>query len=570
MELSNKPLLTTSVHVQCQELAEVMVAAGVRHVVLSPGSRNAPLIIALAREPRLHKWVIIDERSAAFTAIGIAQRLQQPVMIACTSGSALLDYAPAVAEAYYRHIPLIVVSADRPAEWIDQNDSQTIRQNRALAPVVKQSYDLPASCNDGDQHWYANRLLNDAAITATTVPMGPVHINVPLADPLCQTVPLRPMARLISRPAVNSEISHNDIRHLASAVASAQQVMVVAGFYHPSPSLNAALKALASRPNVAVLTETIANLCDDRFISAIDRTLGAMPSDEAPQYAPQLLITIGGALVSKVVKKFLRRYPAAQEWRVGIDQCTIDTMQHLTTRIDATPEQFFDQLLDAMRQLPAANSAYAARWHQLADTASKWHNNFIATIPWCDLKAFSIILPSIPDSYTLHLSNGTSIRYAQLFGTSRSIPCFCNRGTSGIDGSTSTALGSSLVAPDTETALLITGDMSFGYDLAGISSQYNSRKFKIIVMCNGGGNIFRFLNGTSELPELEQYFEVAQPSCRLQAIAAAFEFDYFEAGDADQLTATLSQFYACPRQAILAVHTPAQENATVLRRYFRM
>ena len=565
---------STSAHIQCRELVEIMIASGVRNAVISPGSRNAPLIIALAREPRISKWVITDERSAAFVAVGMAQRLLQPVMIVCTSGSALLNYAPAVSEAYYRQIPLIVVSADRPREWIDQNDSQTIRQDSALAAIVKRSYDLPSRCGEGDcndSRWYANRLLNDAAITATTMPMGPVHINVPLSDPLCSTMPLPAnAARIISHLRIHPEIDDCDMKRLANAVATTERVMIVAGFHHPSSALNSALGQLARRSNVAILTETISNLHNELFISAIDRTLGAMPGNDAQSYTPQLLITMGGALVSKVVKKFLRRYPATEEWRVGTEHCTIDTMQHLTMRIDSQPEQFFSKLLDYMpASTDAPQQGYAHTWHTLADEARQWHARYVEAAPWCDLKAFSMILPSIPGNYSLHLSNGTCIRYAQLFGSTRALPCYCNRGTSGIDGSTSTALGSSLIAPDGEVALLITGDMSFGYDLAGITSQYNSNKFKIIVMCNGGGNIFRFLNGTSQLPELERYFEVSRPF-KVRAIADAFDLSYFEAHDASSLASALTHFYDCPRQAILAVYTPAQENAAILRRYFRM
>lgn len=571
---SNSNDNTTSAHLQCRELAHVMVAAGVRHAVLSPGSRNAPLIIALAREPRIAKWVVTDERSAAFVAVGMAQRLQQPVMIACTSGSALLDYAPAIAEAYYRQLPIIVVSADRPREWIDQNDSQTIRQCGALAAVVKHSYDLPTMPDNDDSRWYANRLLNDAAITATTYPMGPVHINMPFGDPLCHTVAMpQTMPRIIARPAISHTLPAQEAQRLADTIATSRRVLVVAGFHHQSDSLNRALSHLAKHDNVAILTETISNLHDDNFIQAIDRTLASMPTGDAAHYAPQLLITMGGALVSKVAKKFLRRYPAEQEWRIGIDHSTIDTMQHLTMRIDTPPETFFTQidgLLPAHDSTPQQNgNSYAQLWRNLAESALQRHQRYVAAAPWCDLKAFSMIIPSIPSNYTLHLSNGTSIRYAQLFGSEIKHLCYCNRGTSGIDGSTSTALGTSIVAPDGETSLLITGDMSFGYDLAGIASQYNSARFKVIVMCNGGGNIFRFLNGTSALPELEQYFEASRP-VRFHAIAEAFGLSYYEAHSAATLAATLPQFYSCQRQALLAIYTPAQENATILRRYFGM
>ena len=260
-----------------------------------------------------------------------------------------------------------------------------------------------------------------------------------------------------------------------------------------------------------------------------------------------------------------------QQWCVGNVRCIIDTVKHLTMRIDSSPEQFFNDILLAMPECTQSGqcAGYASLWQKLAGDAAAWHAQYVNDAPWCDLKAFSLIMHNLPANCTLHLSNGTCIRYAQLFGTQCHIPCYCNRGTSGIDGSTSTALGTSLVAPGDETTLLITGDMSFGYDLAGIASQYVSRRFKIIVMCNGGGNIFRFLNGTSELPELEEYFEVSRTT-RIQALASAFGFDYFEATDAETLSATIGRFYESTQQAILAIHTPARENAAILRRYFRM
>ncbi len=558
-----------SIYKQCQYLTDILIANNVKYAVLSPGSRNAPLIINFAREPRIKSWIIVDERSAAFAAIGIAQYTDSPVALICTSGSAVLNYAPAISEAYYRNIPIIVISADRPEEWIDQNDSQTIRQHGILSNIVKQSYSLPTRCDDATSSWYADRLINDAIISATSSPKGPVHINMPFRDSLCVTTTKKNInTRIIEHPDIKRNLDENFMRSLADEIATAEKVMIVAGFGPQSTKLNTALSNLASHKNIVVLTETISNLHDKQFINTVDRILSCMHREDAQEYVPQLLITFGGSFVSKVLKKFLRKYPSMQEWRIGIEYNTIDTLQHLTRRIDIEPAQFFSSLDLSMGRNCDTTFSYSEKWHDLATQAISWHNKFTDSIPWCDLKAFSIFMPMIPDKYILHLSNGTSIRYAQLFGTRHGMKCFGNRGVSGIDGSTSTALGTSLVATDF-TSLLVTGDMSFSYDINGLTSQYNSNRFKIIVMNNQGGNIFRFINGPSDLPELEKYFEV-QRAIPVKDYAKAFGFDYFEADDETSLKSVLPCFFASKTQSILAICTPPDTNAKVLRSYFRM
>lgn len=238
----------------CRCIASLLVAHGVRDAVVSPGSRNAPLLMALSRQKQLNLISVVDERSAGFVALGMAVTSGRPVALVCTSGSALLNYGPAVAEAYYRRVPLIVISADRPVEWIGQDDSQTIVQPGALSGYVKRSYDLPAD-SEGRQMWYENRLVNDALITAISGRRGPVHINVQIAEPInglsdnhddaCDRV----MNRVVSliRPATSFPTSA--ARALGSTIASPVKVMIVAGFLPPDKTLNKAMLRLSNLPN---------------------------------------------------------------------------------------------------------------------------------------------------------------------------------------------------------------------------------------------------------------------------------------------------------------------------------
>lgn len=544
----------------CNILADVLAGHGVRHYVLSPGTRNAPVIVALARREGIRRHVVVDERSAAFIALGIAQQTGEPVALVCTSGTALLNYAPAVAEAYYQKLPLIVVSADRPREWIDQDDSQTIRQFEALSQFVKKSYDLPARCDDDTARWYANRIVNDAMIEATSGQRAPVHINVQIDEPINALAPWNGSQRIIEAVEPSAFLSDAAIDSLM-AEAEGKNILIIAGFGSHDEALEREVNRLAEFPNVAVLTETIANLNGDRLIAAIDRTLLAMESRQ--DYVPDLLITLGGALVSRIVKTFMRRYHPAAHWHVGVTATTVDCMQSLTRRVLTDPATFFSQTADRLR---TDGSRYNALWHDLASRGLQRHNGYLQGIGWSDMKAFSMILPAIPKHFHLQLSNGTTIRYAQLFGEQLTMACNCNRGVSGIDGSTSTAVGAS-IASDGPT-LLITGDMSFSYDLSALASRYCSPRLKIIVMKNGGGGIFRFIKSTSELPEMEQYLEVGL-DVPVERYAAAFGFRYFEATDEASLAEALPAFFAeCAKPAMLAVVTDNVVSATVLKNYF--
>src|SRR5436190_15537360 len=175
--------MLTSDHYAAAELARLSAAKGIRHVVISPGSRSAPLVRAFHAEGNIQCLQVIDERSAGFFALGMAQQLHAPVALICTSGSAVLNYGPSIAEAFYQRIPLLVITADRPEEWVDQGEGQAIRQQGVLSLHMKRSVQLPRNAGDDLSRWHCGRLINEA-IDATLLPVpGPVHVNVPFAEP---------------------------------------------------------------------------------------------------------------------------------------------------------------------------------------------------------------------------------------------------------------------------------------------------------------------------------------------------------------------------------------------------
>ena len=570
---------STSDKYSCHTIIDLLTLHGIRDVVVSPGSRNAPLIIASSRNKSLRKTVIVDERSAAFVALGMcaANNGEKPVALICTSGTALLNYAPAIAEAYYRCLPLIVISADRPAEWIDQDDSQTLRQYEALNNYVKKSYNIPAFCETDNLKWYVNRIVNDAIITANSGRKSPIHLNVQIDEPLNKCINYDSMnQREIVSPSTSSRLDYDFLKKNILPMLQNKKVLMIAGFQNcdetnwitnQNNDLCESLDAFVStHHNVAFLTESISNINSDKTINNIDRVLSEMTLEEKESLKPDIVISFGGAIVSRFIKQYIRGLKSVEHWHIGITNTTIDCFKSLTMRINLTPREFFDQLNEINSTERPIESNYKSQWDEISLKAEHSHDQYVANSAWSDLRAFSIILPQI--SGNLHLSNGTPIRYHQLFNYNKEVTQVnCNRGVSGIDGSTSTAIGHSLISNLKTT--LITGDLSAQYDIGALSINNIPPSFKMIVMCNGGGGIFRFIDSTSQLDELEEYF-ATKPTLPLKELSQGYGFNFYSATCESELNEIFSTFWDNDSSpSILAIHTPAIESAQILKKYFK-
>ena len=548
-----------------KELIDICWAKGMEYVIVSPGSRNAPLSISFAKDDRIKSLVIVDERSAGYFALGIAQQTRKPVGLVCTSGTALLNYGPAVAEAFYQRLPLVVISADRPVEWIGQDDSQALPQVNVFGQFVKASYQLPLDANNPDDCWYLNRMVNEALSKAQSGRLGPVHINFPLREPLYGVKPYpNSIERVIGKINSVDELSAGTISSIATIVNSNQKIVILAGLLHPQAELNELLAELAQNKNVVILTESVSNLHNKEFLPCIDRVICSIKDEEIDNFKPDLLINFGGPLVSKMIKSFLRNNKPKEHWFVGKEDHFIDTFKNLTSHIDVSPLAFFKQLLPMIKP---SDSSFSDCWKCRDAEVSEIHSDYLKNIEWSDLKVFEQILHAIPEGGNLQLANSSVVRYAQLFKTSAALTYNSNRGTSGIDGCTSTAAGAALVNGKTTT--LITGDISFFYDSNALWNKYLQPNFKIILINNGGGGIFRFISGPSGVDELEEYFETVQ-DYKAGKLAETFGLDYFYAENQEEVNSILPNFYSVSnRAAILEIKTPRTVNDQVLINYFK-
>ncbi|MBP5315579.1 MAG: 2-succinyl-5-enolpyruvyl-6-hydroxy-3-cyclohexene-1-carboxylic-acid synthase [Muribaculaceae bacterium] len=543
-------------------IADIIYAHGVRDVVVSPGSRNAPLIDSFASHEEFKTKVIVDERTAAFVALGISLATDRPVALVCTSGSAVLNYAPAVAEAFYRQVPLIVISADRPAQWIDQNDSQTIKQPRVLSNIVKTSVDIPADISTETDAWWSNRLLNDSMLTALEENRGPVHINVQIsAEQLAGKTGVG-NSRIISSTKPTPIVDDKMFDRLKSG--SPRKIIIVGGFAKNNPLLEKSLSLLAEKENIVVLTESICNIRHDKFISAIDRTLSAITPEIEADICPEVVISFGGALVTRMLKQRLRLLKNVEHWHVGIQNMSIDCFTSLSQRIETPADVFFASMAKA---LPDCKSDFSRSWHILSDKAAKSHNTYVDSVEWSDMTAYKYIFGNLPSNIDLHLSNGTPIRYAQLFANATTPHSFCNRGVSGIEGSTSTAIGMSMAS--NSPTMLISGDLSAFYDLSAFAIEGIGGNMKIVVMMNGGGSIFRFVKATRNRPTLDRYM-AANPRFPIAKIADAFGFDYHECNSLDSIRYEWNSFVTeNDKPAILAIFTDPIISTEILDNYFK-
>lgn len=556
------------------DIAEICAAKGLRKAVISPGSRSAPLVIAFNRHPEIECVQVIDERAAAFFALGMAQQTGTPVALICTSGSAPLNYAPAIAEAYYQRVPLIILTGDRPDELIEQRDGQTIRQQNVYANYIRQSFHLPVTGEKEDDRWYVARTISDALNASVHPVSGPVHVNVPLREPLYNVKEDAEYTRpkVVERMKTISALNDTDKKTLQREWANCKsKLIIVGGMFDvvgiPSQAeaeRGEAMRKLLQDSSVVVLTEASSNLPLKSTIPIIDPVLEAMPKNEKEHFTPELIVTLGGEIVSKKIKAFFRTNKPKAHWHIDESGDHVDTYKCLTKVISLDAAEF----LSVLKEVPFVKSDFRDKWLGIYAEAKKIRERIVQDSPYCDLTAFSELLQSLPDGCNLHLGNSTPIRYANLFEVNPTVTVNCNRGTSGIDGCTSTAAGAAFATQ--KLTVLITGDISFMYDSNALWNKYLPHNLRIIVMNNSGGNIFRIIPGPASLSELEEYFETKQEQT-VEHIAKAFSLPYYFCDDMQSLKKQLNNFYnPHDKAAILEIKTPNEISASVLKEYMNM
>ncbi len=570
-----------------QSVVQHCKAKGIENIVISPGSRNAPLTIGFSEDSFFKCFSIVDERCAGFFALGIAQQIQSPVALVCTSGSALLNYYPAIAEAFYSQIPLVVISADRPIYKIDIGDGQTIRQDHVFERHIGYSANLKQDvthATDRISHYAPQWLekkpkelaqediqkFNDTelnlALNIAIRQKVPVHVNAPFEEPLYNVV---------EKTTVHPEFLYNDepelsplnLQRFLEVWNESERKMVLVGANSPNSIQQEFLDALAEDSSVVVLTETTSNLHHENFFPSIDSILA--PIEKSAQRAaifeklrPEIVLTFGGLIVSKKIKAFLREYRPEHHWHVD-SQKAFNTFFSLSHHFKIDVNSFLMTFLTATKPM---RSDYYEEWNSYKSHYMNRREAYLEEIPFSDMKAFDTILGTIPKNYQLQLANSSTVRYAQLFDLNPSLKVFCNRGTSGIDGSTSTAIGGAMYHE--EPTVLITGDLSFFYDSNGLWNKYIRPDFRIILINNQGGGIFRILPGKEDAENFETFFETTH-DLNAQNLCQMYGIGYQAAEDQESLKNSCRTFYKDSKiPQLLEISTPRLLNDKILLGYF--
>lgn len=563
-----------------RSIVALCVAKEIDHVVISPGSRNAPLTIGFTHHPDIKAFSIVDERCAAFYALGMAQQLQKTVVLVCTSGSALLNYYPAIAEAFYSDIPLVIISADRPVERIDIGDGQTIRQKNVFANHILYSanlhselvMDAEATDRKLQQKQFESQKHNERevnlALNRAIEEKGPVHINVPFYEPLYDLVENVEVNPLQILPEIKERTyTKNQLETYAGIWNRVKRKMVIVGVAQPGAVEQRFLEKLAKDESVIVLTETTSNLDHPEFFTRIDTLIGPIEKDKNRKelfkaLQPDILLSFGGLIVSKKIKAFLRNFQPQQHWHIDPKKA-YNTYFCLNKHFETTVNSFFSNFFPLTNSV---KSDYAEFWKDIKAKRQSRHVEYMNEIPYSDLKAMQEIVPRVPEDYILQLGNSSTIRYAQLFEWKESLRIFCNRGTSGIDGSVSTAVGSACVKG--EPTLIITGDLSFFYDSNALWNNYIPNNFRVIILNNNGGGIFRILPGNKDTENFDTYFETkhelkAKPLCEL------YGFDYEAATNPEELSEKINGFFkTSEKPKLLEIFTPRRLNDEIMLEYF--
>ena len=564
----------------------------IERIVICAGSRNAPLTNGFVSQDFFKTYSIVDERAACFFALGMAQQLRKPVAVVCTSGSALLNFYPAIAEAYYSDIPLIVLSADRMPHRIDIGDGQTIRQTGVFEPHLEAAAYLKPDVShasatllenpmqrlvptnaDAKQlekiqecHQHENEKEISRVIKKAIEEQGPVHLNIPMEEPLYEMTDQLLKLNIPAYKKKQQEPLPDDFNELKQMWHSCTKKWIIIGQQSPGVLTKEIISLICKDPSVVVFTETTSNLNHHNTIASIDTLMAPLEQLEEgyrEQIRPDLLLTLGGMVVSKKIKFFLRKYQPQAHWH-------IDTKKGYNTyyclkRFFKNDPQFFLHALYSDSKIE--KSSFQSEVIDLYQVLKNKGKAYLDQLPFSDLYVFQFLAQYLPNKRQIQLANSSSIRYAQLFQWPEDTHFFCNRGTSGIDGSTATAVGAAQITE--RPTFLITGDLSFFYDVNGLWNDSIPKNFKIILINNQGGGIFRILPGNKDTPSYDRFFETVHQR-EAKSIAKAFNLGYQKVTKSWSLKRKFLKFiHSNDKPQLLEIKTPRKINDTVLLGYFK-
>lgn len=488
------------------QLISLLKQYNIRRVVISSGSRHFPFTHSLENDKYFKLYSVVDERSAAFFALGLIQRTHEPVALACTSGSAIVNYGPAVSEAFHQKLPLLLVTADRAPELLGQLEDQMVEQKSIFKGFLKHNVNLPL-VNTGFDEWYANRLINEALIELNHNGVGPVHINYPIVSHHNVNFNIQNLPKVRKITFNTAETSPEKWKTFANKLYKSKIIIIWGQSVNITDTLIDSLNKFCSIYNAVILTDKISNLHSPFAIDNALVVLKALSVNEKEALYPDFVISVGNNIVfNNEIKGMLAINPIKMEnWRVGTQNIIVDPYRRLTEHFEMSETTFFNNLINTTFETNIKNKRkdktetnddfngitenYSQRWKQISLSIKE------PEVPYSQLYAIGKLIKSIPPDSILQLSNSNTIRMAHLFRNHPSIKTYCNRGVNGIDGCMSTAVG--YASESSELNFLIIGDLTFFYDMNALWNRHLSPNIRILLVNNeGGGVMYMTTNAT--------------------------------------------------------------------------
>jgi len=542
------------------QLLSLLKLHGISKFVVSPGSRHIPIVISMECDPFFKLYSVVDERSASFFALGIIQKTNEPVGIICTSGTASANYNSAIAEAYYQHLPLLVITADRLPCYLDQQEDQMIHQATEYQNVAKWVANLP-ECQNTEEEWYCNRLINEALLELRHHGDGPVQINIPIHSHIdAFTTPEIPIVRKITR--IDMGIQEENWTVLANMIRDKKIVVIIGEGFPLNEKQNQQLDQFLNSFDAVVLADKMSNCHHTYSIENAFPILQAISNKDVSEMKPDLIITCrANYSFNPEFKGFVKRCGKIEHWYVSPSGVIVDPFTLLSTVFEMDEFYFFDKMVKAI-STKALSHDYAEIWKVISESIEE------PDVEYSHLAAVKEFFKNLPKDCCLHLANSNSVRMAQLFHIDPSVEVHCNRGTDGIDGSMSSAVG--YAASAEKDVYLMIGDLSFFYDMNAIWNRQLGKNLRIFLDNNDGGAIMHMPKRPDLVASLLPNYISAQHKTSAKAWVENRGFTYISATNIEELQVGMKKLVdpSTEGPVIIEVFTEMLEDTRIFKEYY--
>ena len=528
-------------------LSTLMKKHGISDVVVCPGSRHITFVNNMASDPFFKLYSVIDERAAAFFAIGLSLQSGRPAAVTCTQGSAILVMHTAVSEAHYQKVPLLLISTDMHKGYIEQMDGLTTDQHNLFKKLAKMEVELPLvdDNRDPDLTWQCSNMINQALAMVKSRPWGPVHINIPISEGIDDFRAPEPQVIPYERGCFKRALEI--INHRKKRVLYIGQRTTKLNL---DPEL---VKKLEER--YIIYNEHLSNINGFTLGASLDLML--LNPDNYKMAFPDVVVSFGQHMVNPKVKDMLRKSDCVHIQINDRDEFN-DTFKHLKLLVFSE-----EPGLEVLKKLAEAEPMDQDYKKAIFEKCQGIRDH---DFPYCEMAVIKKVLHSVRDDEYVHVSNSSPAKYAEYFTMPSTATYLCNRGINGIDGSMSTFMGYAQHAKTNN--YMITGDLSFFYDVNGFWHNYIPDNAKIILINNHGGEIFRPFPNFDKLDEQTKYLILSKHKANAKHVCETYGMEHYEAHDQQSFDSAWQAFKDSKKAAVLECFTEIDRDIEELNKYF--